>query len=190
MELTREYINMKIDSLLKKLMISAQAKRDQIPHSEKDSFPNILVFLGPNLEPATQPIDWANEDEKYAKMRAVSQVAKEMLCIAVILITDTRWVEEERAASILGIPRVAEVGLAEYKKNYSRALRDRYKGYLGNAPPELYSEALVVVAKGPTCGTRVQFSQYEKGPGDGIRWLKSDYKVANQEFNLLPDWWQ
>ncbi len=189
MGLTREEINSSIDGLLKKLMLAARMQRDKIPYSRTNSFPNVLVFLGPELEAATQPIVWENEREKYAKMRAVSQVAKEMLCTAVILITDTRWVDGDKIAPRLGIPTVAEVGVERFNKLYSKALGERFKGYVGNMPPDWYSEAIIAVAKGPICGTRMQFAQYEKNSGDGIHWLKSDYTVGRQNFNLLPDWW-
>lgn len=189
MGLSREELTAKINGLLQKLMLAAQLQRSKIPYSEIDSFTNMLVFLGPNLEPATQSITWANENEKYAKMRAVSRVAKEMFCTAVILISDTRWVEDQKIAPLLGIPTAEEVGGERFQELYSKAIAERFKGYVGNMPPEWYSEAIIVVAKGPTCGILSQFAPYEKGPNDGIHWLKSDAKIAQQRFNLLPDWW-
>lgn len=187
MELTQE----KIDELLDTLMLVAKQQRAKIPHSNVDGFAQAIVFLGPNLEPASHPITWRDEREKYAKMRAVSRVAQEMFCQAIVLITDVRWVSNEKAEKFLGLPKLEEVGLDKWGDLYKREITKRYKGYVGNAPAELYSEAIMVIMKGPRLkGVPTRTAQYEKGPNDSIRWLpKADVVGETMRFNLLPDWW-
>lgn len=187
MELTPE----KIDGILDTLMLVAKQKRAEIPYSNVDGFAQAIVFLGPNFEIDSHPITWRTEPEKYAKMRAVSKVAQEMFCQAVILVSDVRWVDSDKAAKFLGIPTHQEVGLEKWQDLYKREITKRYKGYLGNAPAELYSEAIMVIMKGPRLkGVPTRTAQYEKGPNDSIRWLpKADVVGETMRFNLLPDWW-
>jgi hypothetical protein len=187
MELTQK----KIDELLDKLLMIAKDQRSAVPYSKVDGFAQALVFLGPNLEPAAHEARWRNESEKYALMRAVSEVAKKMLCQAVVLITDVRWVSNEKAEKMLGLPPLKEIGLEKWGELYKREVTKRYKGYLGNAPPELYNEAIMVIMKGPRLkGVPTRTAQYEKGPNDSIRWLpKIDVEGETTHFNLLPDWW-
>lgn len=187
MELNEE----KIDEILDAMMLIAKQRRAEIPYSKTDSFPQQLLFLGPNLEVGTVPITWCDESEKYTKMRAVSQVAQEMFCQAVILITDVRWVESVKASKLLGLPQLEEVGLEKWQKLYRREITKRYEGYLGNAPAELYSEAVMAVMKGPKLkGIPTRFAVYEKGENDSIRWLpKKKVSESTMSFNLLPDWW-
>ena len=186
MELTPE----KIKQLLNLLLMEAKRERASIPYSKIDSFPNAVVFLGPNLEPVTLPVTWKDEEEKYAKMEAVSKVAKELFCQAVALISDTRWVEEANAVKVLGIPSTAEVGLEAFQDNYKRVVNERYGGYLGNAPKELYCEAVMIAMKGPRLnGPQVLHAPYEQGPHDSIRWTGQPYELRTHHFNLVPDWW-
>jgi hypothetical protein len=186
MELTPE----KVQELLEEFLRIAKQTREKIPFSETDGFPAAIIFLGPNLEPASHPISWHTEQEKYRKMKAVSEVARQMFCQAVALISDTRWVQEKDAVRVLGIPSIAEVGLEKYLDNYRRVVKERYAGYLGNAPKELFTDAIIVAMKGPRLdGPKQASASYKEGPQDSIRWLGpiTEEKIAH--FNLLPDWW-
>jgi hypothetical protein len=186
MELTPE----KAREILNVLMLEAKRQRANIPFSRTDSFPQAVVLLGPNLEPASMPVTWHNEDEKYRKMAAVSKTARDMLCQAVALVSDTRWVEEANAVKVLGIPPSLESGIEAFQENYKRVMRERFGGYLGNAPRELYTEAIMVAMKGPRLnGPQVIFAPYDKGPNDSIHWLKPSTDLGTHHFNLLPDWW-
>jgi hypothetical protein len=186
MELTPE----KIKELLNGLLLNAKHIRAGIPYSKIDSFPNVVIMFGPNLEPATLPITWKGEGEKYAKMEAVSKVAGKTFAQAVALISDTRWVDEDRAVKILGIPPSAESGVEAFQDNYKRVVSERYRGYLGNAPRELYKEAVMIAMKGPRIGgIRTLSAPYEEGPKDTIRWTEPPKEIQTVHFNLLPDWW-
>jgi hypothetical protein len=67
---------------------------------------------------------------------------------------------------------------------------ERFKGYLGNAPKELSSEAIIVAMKGPRLdGPQVIAAPYERGPNDSIHWTDRHKSFTVPHFNLLPDWW-
>ena len=187
MELTQE----KIDELMDDMLKIAKTIRATIPYSRTDAFPQTVIMLGPELQPATVPITWKSEPEKYMKMRAVSETAMEMFCQAVILISDVRWVETEKAEKLLGLPPLAEVGLEKWGEMYKREITTRYKGYLGNAPAELYTEAIIAVMKGPRLNQiPMRAAPYQKGDRDSIHWLPSKNTTYGPlHFNLLPDWW-
>lgn len=180
----------KIDSLLNGLMGEAKRQRSSIPYSCTDGFPQAVIFLGPNLEPYTHAVQWSNEREKYIQMEKVSKLAKLLFCQAVCAIQDTRWVSEEKICKAFGVPPSKEVGIEQFQQNWRRIAQERFKGYLGNAPKELYEEALVLVMKGPRIeGIPSKMQPYEEGPNDTIHWLpvKGDYRTVH--FDLLPDWW-
>jgi hypothetical protein len=186
MELTPE----KARELMNVLMLEAKRQRANIPYSQTDGFPQAIVFIGPNLEPASVPITWSNENEKWHKMKAVSKTAQDMLCQAVALVSDTRWVEEDRIVKLLGIPPLAEIGLEKFKEMYSHIIGERFGGYLGNAPKELFTEAIMIAMKGPRLnGPQAIFAPYEQGAKDSIRWLPPIKEHGTHHFNLLPDWW-
>jgi hypothetical protein len=181
----------KIDSVLEGVLIRAKKQREEIPYSRTDGFPIIVIVIGPNFEVATLPMTWTDEAEKYARMAEVSQVAKKTFATAVVLITDTRWVEGDKISRLLGIPTLKEAGgLEKWQPLYRRAVQQKFKGYLGNMPPEWYSEAIVAIAKGPVVGTITRSAHYEKGDNDRIRWCDGhNLEEFRTDFNLLPDWW-
>lgn len=179
----------RIGQVLDVTLQRAKSEREAIPYSRQDAFANVIIILGPAFQVATMPGRWSNEEEKYRLMRAVSKTANDVLAMAVILVTDTRWVEGDKVAPLLGIPTIEEVGLDKWQKLYRAEIQKRFKGYLGNMPQEWYSEAIVVIGKGPGIGTLDRFAPYEKGPNDSIQWLPSELEHTAVQFNLLPDWW-
>lgn len=179
----------KIGDLLDKIMELAKKQREGVPYSHTDAVNPIILAIGPTLQPAIIPVKWRDEVEKRIMMRAVSKVAQEMLCTAVVLVSDVRWIQSDKIAPRLGIPTLEEVGLEQWQKLYSDALYKKFKGYVGNMPADWYSEAMMVIAKGPTIGTMERMAVYEKGPNDSIKWLLEEKNLSNSQFNLLPDWW-
>lgn len=190
MELTEE----KIQELLKKMADIGKDARNRVAYSNTDGVAQVVIMLGPNLEPATIPMTWKNEKEKWAKMRAISEVAKDTFCQAVVLIIDTRWIDEDGIRRLCNIPPIEEMGLKAFQEAYHKVLKEKYKGYLGNVPPQYWQEAICVLMKGPRVGTRSLMLFYTKGFDDKVRWLKEEEKpmgkVTEIQFNLIPAWWQ
>jgi hypothetical protein len=184
----------KIDDLLNGLMLMAKQNRANIPYSKDDAFAQVLVFLGPNFETAFAPAMWNNEAEKYHVMRGVSEVAKQMLCRAVVLISDTRWTNNLEVAEFLGLPPLKEIGLEAWGKQYSRILSEKYDGQLKNLPRQYWHEAIVIIMKGPELKGKIpmRLAEYERGPNDSIHWIATTEVNEDRgaaKFNLLPDWW-
>jgi hypothetical protein len=182
----------KIDDLLNGLMLMAKQNRANIPYSKDEAFAQVLMFLGPNFETVFAPAMWNNEAEKYTVMRGVSKMAKELLCRAVVLITDTRWTNTNEVDQFLGLPPVTEIGVEAWGKRYSRILTEKYDGQIKNLPRQYWHEAIVIVMKGPEFKGKIpmRFAEYERGPNDSIHWVKSvGVETGAAHFNLLPDWW-
>ena len=184
-----EKLKEKIGLILDVTLERAKINRAQIPYSKVDAFPNAIILLGPSFEVAATPVTWRNEAEKYARMRVVSQTAKETLSMAVILVTDTRFTEADKVAPLMGLPKLDDVGLEKWSELYKQEMHKRFKGYAGNMPAEWYSEAIMVVAKGPGIGIITRSAEYEKGENDSIKWVTRHTSLQAQHFNLLPDWW-
>jgi hypothetical protein len=157
-----------IGQMLDKTLELAKKQRAAIPYSQTDGFPQSVIVLGPNLEVATLPVLWSTEAEKYARFRAVSKAAKDTLASAVILISDTRWLEEETICEKLGIPPTKEIWLKPFQTLYRNAVTERFGGYLGNMPPDWYTDALITVAKGPTIPVMLRTALYKRGVNDSI----------------------
>jgi hypothetical protein len=180
----------KITQIVEMQLELAKKNRERIPYSQTDAFANAVLLIGPTFEVACLPGLWRNEEEKYRFMGAVRKTAEASLSMAVVLITDTRWVEGDKIAPLLGIPTVEELGVEEWQTRYRRAVTEKFKGYVGNMPAEWYSEAVMVIAKGPGFGTIARSARYEKGPNDSIKWLSENWtEMGVHHFNLLPDWW-
>lgn len=193
MDLAAELIaNFDMDAALDEWMEIAKKQRSEIPYSKDESFTNTLIVLGPMLEAAAFPVIWEDNREKYIKMKAWSQAAKDADAHAIALVSDTRWTESNKFGAYFKIPNVKELGLEEYSKRYNEILRKPpYNGELKNLPRSLWSEAIVVAVKGPTIKLQTRMARYVEGPRDTIQWLLPEpgheYKAAG--FNLIPDWW-
>jgi hypothetical protein len=179
----------KIDGILEILLKEAKRTRAAIPYSKEDAMAQAVILIGPHLEIETIPIGWRNEQEKYARMRIISDIAKELFCTAACLVSDTRWVHSDDIGPYLGIPPIAEIGVEAWSKQYGHILKEKYGEEVKNLPRHLWSEAVVVVMKGPRLnGPHFRAARYECGPNDTIRWLPTANEGV-QHFNLLPDWW-
>ena len=179
----------KIGQMLDVTLERAKIERERVPYSRSDGFPQAILFLGPMFEVASIPAMWGNENEKYRLMGAVSETAKRTMSMAVILVTDTRWVESDKIAPLMGLPKPEDVGIEKWQDLYTAALKKKFNSYAGNMPPEWYSEALMVVAKGPGVGVIHRVAHYEKGANDSIKWVPASVTPDAVTMNLIPDWW-
>lgn len=187
MELNKENIGALLDSLL----MTAKAERARIPYSQDEGMRQYVLAIGPNGEAEMLPIQWRDEREKYFKMKAVSKVAQDTLCSAVVLISDTRWTNSDKFGDYFHIPPVKEIGLEKWRKEYHTILGGMYGGLIKNLPRELWSEAVIVIIKGPRIKCESRMAPYVEGPNDTIQYTEETDSFAGiKEFNLLPDWWQ
>lgn len=178
------------EQILDELLEVAKMRRASIPYSQNEGMEQLLVFVGPHGELETQNMTWSDEREKYAKMRAVSQLAKELLCAAIVMISDTRWTKSDKFGAYFHLPPISEIGFEGWQKEYKTILNGIYGGLIKNLPRELWSEAILIVIKGPRIPCQSRMAAYIEGPNDSIQFIETeglDYDKV--KFNLLPDWW-
>jgi hypothetical protein len=78
---------------------------------------------------------------------------------------------------------------AEYKKEYSRILNEKFKGTAANLPPELITEGMITTIKGPKIMPVSFITQYSRKEDDTLEFR--DIKELEKDLNpLLPDWWE
>ena len=179
-----------VEQVLDELLEAAKRRRASIPYSENEGMEQTIVFVGPTGQVGSVPLTWSDEREKYAKMKAVSQVAKDTFCAAIVMISDTRFVQSEKFEKYFHLAPVSETGFEGFQKEYITILNGIYGGLVKNLPRELWTEAVVVVIKGPLIPARNRMAAYIEGPNDSIQFIETkDMKSDGTKFNLLPDWW-
>jgi hypothetical protein len=183
-------LNINVEQILDELLEAAKQRRASIPHSESEGMEQMIVFIGPNGEIGTQAMKWNDEREKYATMRAVSKVAKEMFCTAIVMISDTRFVDSDKFGSYFHMPPIIDIGVSAWQKEYKTILNGIYGGLIKNLPRELWTEAVLTVIKGPRIPCQSRLAPYVEGPNDSIKFIDSeDLPKDSTRFDLLPDWW-
>lgn len=184
-------LDLPADVILDKLLVVAKAQRASIPYSKDEGMPLTLVVIGPTGEVETVPITWRSEREKYAKMKAVSETAKETFCSAVVMISDAQWTNSQEFSAYFHLPPISEIGLEGYKKEYTTIVNGIYGGLIKNLPRELWTEAVVLAIKGPRIPCTLRMAPYIEGPHDSIQFVETKDKLSMDTvaFNLLPDWW-
>jgi hypothetical protein len=183
-------IELKVEQVLDELLEAAKWRRASIPYSDNEGMEQMLVFVGPQGEIASQTMTWNSEREKYAKMRAVSEVAQKTFTVAIVMISDTRFVRSEKFEKYFHLPPISEVGLEKFQQEYKTILNGIYGGLIRNLPRELWTEAVMTVIKGPLIPCQSRLAAYIEGPNDSIQFIETeDTKGEGTKFNLLPDWW-
>jgi hypothetical protein len=124
-------------------------------------------------------------------MWALSATARITKAPAVLMISDCRWAHSDKLVPVMGLPSIEKDGIEKFQDEYHRVLAAKYGGQIKNLPHECWSEALVVVAKGPELPVTTRHAPYEEGPGDSIRWLPPDAMPTPgvELWPMLPDWW-
>jgi hypothetical protein len=180
-----------IHDMMDALLEKAKATRESYQYSGDEKFVQVAVLIKPDLEPVVMPLAFRNEAEKRKNMRALSLTARLVKAPAVLMVSETRWAHSDKLIPLLGLSPITDHASAEkFEDDYVRILREKYNGELKNLPRECWSEAVVVVAKGPELPVVTRFAPYEEGPGDSIRWLPEDVLTDKAEqWPMLPDWW-
>lgn len=183
-------VELKVEQILDELLEAAKWRRASIPYSENEGMEQMVVFVGPEGEIASQSLTWNDEREKYAKMRAVSEIAKKTLTVAIVMISDTRFTKSDKFGEYFHLPPISEIGFEQWQKEYKTILNGIYGGLIKNLPRELWTEAVLTVIKGPQIPCQSRMAAYTEGPNDSIQFIETaDMKSDGTKFNLLPDWW-
>jgi hypothetical protein len=187
-----------VNNLLNKLILVARDDRASKPYSSDESFVPKVLLIGPYDETTVIPIGWRNEADKYAKLEIVADAARRTLSQAIVLISDTRWLQSNAFCEHFKIdpPRSTEpADVEEFQKRYL-AILSQHDGQIKNLPRHLWSEAVMVAIKGPMCGTHSLLAPYTQGPGDKVRYLpredqpfRKDSQTWKEKMNIIPDWW-
>jgi hypothetical protein len=180
MEVTAE----RIDELIEGLKQVARLNREREGFS--GAFMPVAIIVGPNGEHAVQPTPFTTQEEKAINMRALSQAARRMHVVAIVLVNDTYHVKIEEFAKRYGIPE--GLNQKEFDEAYWGILDAQFDGTLANVPKDLVSDALLVAMKGPLFQQRIFFMPYHEGVGDSIRW-DEEQPEHDAEILLLDDWW-
>jgi hypothetical protein len=191
MEVTKEFV----DELLDHAAKMAKQKRTALGYSGEDRFVPVAIVVGPHGEQAILPMTHHDGDDKRIRYNALSQAARSEGALAILIVNDTRWANADAFAAYFHMPKIEEIGLDAWSKEYNSILWGVYGGSLGNCPREVWEEALVVAVKGPAITPTMKMMKYRKGAGDSIEWLnetttETEKDAVGVKMNILPDWWE
>ncbi len=185
-----------VKEMLNKLLMVARDDRASIPYSHEEGFVPKLIFIGPNDEVSVSPALWSNEADKYALMERAAEGARRTFAQAIVLVSDTRWIESDVFCEHFKINPTTDDGhfdLTKYQEQYLAILR-QHGGKMKNLPRQLWREAISVAMKGPRCGTHCVMAPYIQGPGDKVQYIPKPSKLGEDDANkyemrLIPEWW-
>jgi hypothetical protein len=178
-------------ALLHGMMETAKSIRSQHKYSEDEAMMPVCLIVGQG-EVMVVATAWKNEDEKWAMMKAVSNVARLHKARIVGLATDTRWIKSDKLCSYYNVPPPEKQNIEDFKKWYMGMLRS-VGGSVKGFPREVWSEAVMVAAKGPEIGTVVKLANYTEGPNDTVLFqadiIDDPSRTYEHDLRLLPEWW-
>jgi hypothetical protein len=178
--------------LLRRMMDVAKEARAQYKYSEDEKMMPVAIVIGASLDVQVIGAAWRNQKEKWIMMRAVSDLARARKASIVGFASDTRWVDSTRLCKHYNRDPLELNKLEDFKKWYLELLRS-VNNEIKNLPREVWSEAVMVTAKGPDIGTMMEMASYIEGPNDTVLFKPGeiDKPVNNYEHDLklLPDWW-
>lgn len=180
MEVTKE----KMEELLAGIKKVAMDNRERAGF--RGNFTPVAIIVGPDGEHTVQGLPYRTRREKEMLMKAISETARLMNVIAIVLVNDTYHVDRGLFTKFFNL--APDLTDAEYEKIYYEILDDEFGGTLANAPKEIVSDALLVAMKGPHFKQRIFFMPYHEGVGDSIRWDK-EQPEHDGEILVLEDWW-
>jgi hypothetical protein len=179
--------------LVHEMMETAKDNRASYKYSEDEKMMPVAIIVG-EKETMVVGLKWKDNREKWAMMKTIGETARARNARVVGLASDTRWVKSDVLCRYYKRPLPDVADLAEFKKWYF-ALLASVGGELKNLPREVWSEAVMVAAKGPEIGTITQLATYIEGPNDTVLFQPSsadDISASanyTQDLQLLPDWW-
>jgi hypothetical protein len=188
----------KVDAmaLVHGMMETAKGNRASYKYSEDEKMMPVAIIVG-EKETMVVGIRWKDDREKWAMMKTISEIARARSARVVGFASDTRWVKSDVLCRYYKRPLpnlTRAVDLAEFKKWYF-ALLASVGGGIKKLPREVWSEAVLVAAKGPEIGTITRLASYIEGPNDTVLFQPgaADEMASSFEYihslKLLPDWW-
>jgi hypothetical protein len=187
MEVTKEFV----DELLEHAAMMAKQKRTALGYSGEDKFIPVAIVVGPSGQQAVLSMKHGGDDDKRIRYTALSVAARSEGVLAIVLVNDMRWAHADTFANYFHLPKIEEIGLDAWTKEYHSIVYGVY-GSLGNCPREVWEEALVIAVKGPAITPTMKTLKYCKGEGDTIEWLEEETTgdAVRVQMNVLPDWWE
>lgn len=165
-----------------------------MPYDE--GFPPIVTVIheieGKYGRRSTDAISWKNNQEKHRLMSLLSRTARQFQTPAIILSSDTFWLNAERFAEHFHLPPPSKPSFETFRDQYHAILKRDYDGYLGNLPRELCTEAVITAIKGPGVEGCGFFSTAYTGRGKDIRFESTELQGGDcgySDLAMLPDWW-
>jgi hypothetical protein len=178
-------------ALLHGMMETAKSCRALYKYSEDECMMPVCIIVGQD-EVIVVGTKWDNAEEKWAMMKIISDTARQHKARIVGFATDTRWVKSDKLCAYYNQPQPELENIEGFKKWYMQLL-STVGGSVKNLPREVWSEAVMVAAKGPEIGTVVKLANYTEGPNDTVLFepdADADPAHAYQhDLKLLPDWW-
>ena len=180
-----------VHEILHTELFEAMEQRSKVPYSEENGFRMSVKAYNPfSGKFFMLPLSWRSHAEKQDVMAKASLIAHYAAMPALIVATDTRWVESTKFADHFQLPKPD--GQPESVDAYYREFRRIVKAHDGDfarLPRSVWHEAILVWIKGPETGTHVLSSTYERGDLDSVRWLETFNEAPNPIVNLIPDYW-
>jgi hypothetical protein len=181
-----------VKQLLNGWLLVAKEDRARYSYSAEEAFIPKVAIIGPNDESFVTPAHWRDEAQKYAMMRAVAETARKLFAQAIVVASDTRWVESDTFCEHFKIEPMrsaARADVEEFQQRYYAILRE-HDGQIKNLPRQLWKEAVMVSIKGPRCGTHAMMAPYDRGPNDKVHFLPREEGLEHRyQMNLIPEWW-
>jgi hypothetical protein len=180
MEITPEFI----EELVTHTMKIAKLHREQAGFS--GSFAPLAIVVGPEGQQVRQPTPYHSRKEKQAMMQAISLTARSFGAVAILLVSDTRYVKCDDFTKRFNLPE--DLSWDEWQQHYVEILDKHFGGEMANLPITLLTDAMVVAIKGPLVETKSYFLPYHEGVGDSVRWDDPD-PHHDAQILMLEDWW-
>lgn len=151
-----------------------------------DSFEMRVKVIGPNGEIAKTPLRWRDEQEKRRAMAALSHCCMVMAAQAAMVCSDARFLNTPAFCRHFEIPEPTPTTLDAFEKN-RRRIMEPYDYYMGNLPPELYHDILMVWIEGPRV-KRFAVMPYSRVDGR-LQFEPKEEPPTSVQILMLPKWW-
>jgi hypothetical protein len=183
-------MELETEQMLDRMLELAKTERAHFKYSGDEKFGPTAVVVGSDSSIESFPLNFRDEDEKQKMGRSIATIALGRRAFAVVLISDTRWINSDRLTEHFRMKPVAEIGIEQFRRDYHKILA-AHGGQIKNFPRSVWNEAVVVAVKGPTIDTAIRMANYIEGPDDTVEYayVEDQTPPFGGELELIPDWW-